>query len=380
MKPNLRSHTFRPARGFSLIELMVALVIGMLTSIAIMQVFSTAEKNKRITTGGSDAQINSTLSLYTLERDVRQAGNGINSYDILGCSLTYKTKGASPVTVTLPFLAPVTINSSAVAAGDTNTDTLLIFSGTSNNPPEGDMLTANSTSTTYTITTPTWFSTGDELVAASTTPDSARPPTCALTMGQVTGGAGTATLTVSAGTAGLTSGAAAVFDLGNVYNMPVIRAYAVRSGVLTVCDYTANNCGDTTKTGDTTVWVPVAGNIVSLRAEYAHDTTLPSMDGVVDSYDQITPGTTKDTLTSVPISCDWARVLGVNVVVVARSQEYDKSKPTTSSAPNWAGAAVAPIDLTVGGTVTDWQYYRYKTIETSVPIRNLIWKGSQSGC
>ena len=47
---------------------------------------------------------------------------------------------------------------------------------------------------------------------------------------------------------------------------------------------------------------------------------------------------------------------------------------------HWAGAAVAPIDLTVGGTVTDWQYYRYKTIETSVPIRNLIWKGSQSGC
>ena len=42
--------------GFSIVEMMIGLVIGMIAIIVMMQVFSVSEGYKRTTTGGDDAQ------------------------------------------------------------------------------------------------------------------------------------------------------------------------------------------------------------------------------------------------------------------------------------------------------------------------------------
>jgi type IV pilus assembly protein PilW len=52
---------------------MVAMVIGMIGMIIMMQVFSTAEGQRRATTGTGDAQSNGAMALYALQRDIRQA-------------------------------------------------------------------------------------------------------------------------------------------------------------------------------------------------------------------------------------------------------------------------------------------------------------------
>jgi type IV pilus assembly protein PilW len=44
--------------GFSLVEIMVGLAIGMLAVIVILQVFALSEGRKRTTTSGGDAQSN----------------------------------------------------------------------------------------------------------------------------------------------------------------------------------------------------------------------------------------------------------------------------------------------------------------------------------
>ena len=44
--------------GFGLVEIMVALVIGMLAAIVMMQVFALSEERKRTTTNGADIQSN----------------------------------------------------------------------------------------------------------------------------------------------------------------------------------------------------------------------------------------------------------------------------------------------------------------------------------
>lgn len=378
MNPPIRSRQHQATSGFSLIEILVGLLIGMLSVIVIMQVFGAFEGNKRTTTGGDDAQVNGSIALYGLERDVREAGYGINAFSLLGCSLSFKTS-TDTKTVKLSALAPVVINpaTAIVPAGTAGTDTLLVIFGTSDSSSEGDLIATAPSTKSYPITTAKSFAVADYVIAQP----SARPTPCDLALDKVTAVSGT-TLTVDPGNAtGLALGSM-VYNMGKAL---VVRAYAVRGGNLTVCDYTAYNCGDATYTTtlDPKVWVPIASNIAGLRAQYGRDTSgiaSNKLSGIVDTYDQITPGSTADT-SGLATQCAWARTLALRVALVARSGQYTKynaaagETPSTSTAPTWAGTASAPIDLSGNA---EWKNYRYKTLQTTIPVRNLVWQGSQT--
>ena len=60
--------------GLSLVEVMVALVVGLITVLVVAQVFSAFEGDKRTTMGASDAQTGGALALYTLRRQLVAAG------------------------------------------------------------------------------------------------------------------------------------------------------------------------------------------------------------------------------------------------------------------------------------------------------------------
>ena len=380
-----RAHRSVAQAGFSLLEMMIAVVIGLFSVLVITQVMSGTSISRRIAMGGGDAQLNGVAGVRALAMDIEQAGLGLQSFNLLGCSLTYGT--VNDGNVTLPALAPVIVNPAAavVPAGDLNTDTLLVMSGNSSLPSEGDALTATSATGSYAVTTPQTFAVNDRVVAVP----AVRAPSCALQVALVTGVASSA-LSVGNGVSGVPSG-------GIVYNLgpaPSVRAYAIRNGDLTVCDYTQWNCGSAANLSNAAVWVPVAGNIVSLRAQYARDTsgitgTASVMDGVADTYDQLTPGSAADPA-AIALQCKWARVIGVRVVLVARSQQFDKTlayagSPNVGSVstktilpasaiPTWDGAAGAPINLT---GLPSWDRYRYTTTQTALPLRNMIWQGGQ---
>lgn len=82
----------RQQLGFSLVELMVGLVIGLIASLVIMQTFSEFEGNKRSTTGTSDAQTNGNIGLYMVQRELQFAGYGIPMLN-----------GTMPQVMTRPF-------------------------------------------------------------------------------------------------------------------------------------------------------------------------------------------------------------------------------------------------------------------------------------
>lgn len=67
----------RSQSGFTIIELMVGMVIGLIATVVIMQTFSNFEGNKRSTTGISDAQTNGSIGLYMIQRELQFAGYGI---------------------------------------------------------------------------------------------------------------------------------------------------------------------------------------------------------------------------------------------------------------------------------------------------------------
>jgi type IV pilus assembly protein PilW len=66
-------------QGFSLIEIMVGVVIGLIAVLVIYQVFAAVEGIKRNTTSVGDAQQNGLLSSFVLGIELANAGNGVAS-------------------------------------------------------------------------------------------------------------------------------------------------------------------------------------------------------------------------------------------------------------------------------------------------------------
>jgi hypothetical protein len=172
-----------------------------------------------------------------------------------------------------------------VPAGDANSDTLLVSFGNGDGSPEGDLITVVSGSqvalrTTANFPAPPALGPFQWVAAAP----AAATLGCALTLAPVTAVAAP-NLTV-AGTGAVDGG-----QLFNFGSNPRILAYAVRAGNLTFCDYLTANCGAACTAADGSCsanWIPIANNIVSLRAQYGRDTSIP-MDGIIDTWDQTTP-------------------------------------------------------------------------------------------
>lgn len=351
-------------KGFSLIEVMVGMVIGMIGIIVMMQLFSLTEGQKRSTTGAGDAQSAGAIALYGLQRDIRQSGYGISDVKLLGCDILLRAG------VTLTSIAPLTINHASIPAGDPNTDTLLVVYGNSDSSPQGEVITDQTSAVTppYTVAALASFSVNDRVIAAPAT----RLTPCSLMLDTVTGV--TTTVAVTTGSAGMGQGT--LFSLGQG---PNVLAYAIHRGNLTVCDFMTSNCAAACTVTDgpagtaaggscSAAWVPIASNVVSMRAEYGRDNSVP-MDAIVDVYDQTTPAT----------ACAWSMASAVRLALVVRNGQFEKTA-VTAVAPVWAGstsATAVPINLT---SDANWQNYRYKVYQTTVPLRNVSWLGVQSGC
>lgn len=361
-------------QGFTLVEIMVALVIGMLGMVVVLQLYANYEGQKRTTTGGDDAQNSGAITLYGLQRDVRLAGYGINTFKLIGCNVTLPPTISSAVT--LP-LVPVTINSPNVAAGDANTDTLLVMYGSSNGAPEGSVIDAQQIQNNYSVDSVSAFAVNDMVVAMPY----ARPTTCNLNIEKVNV-ISSPNVAVQSGEAGMMNGT--LFNLGA---LPKIRAYRVHLGNLQVCDYWVNNC----QSNDDNNWNIIGDGIVSLRAQYGSDSSSP-MDGVVDVYDQSIPSV------STTASCNLMRITSLRMVLVARNGQPEKTEVTTSEltwrgttasaggdAPPLNGQALG-IDLTNNAGIPEgftWRNYRYKVFQTVVPLRNMtsvVLEGISSQC
>jgi type IV pilus assembly protein PilW len=117
------------------------------------------------------------------------------------------------------------------------------------------------------------------------------------------------------------------------------------------------------------------------RRQQQHQTLNPfyvAGDGIVDRW---VDATTFDAMGVKP----WQYRHGARG---ARRAQRERRKPaggserdTTTAAPTWSGTALgaAPFGFQVSLNLSadpNWQCYRYKTFETTIPLRNWIWKSS----
>jgi type IV pilus assembly protein PilW len=131
----------RVIRGFSLVELLVAMAIALILTLAIATVMTNSEGSKRSITSTNDVNQTGAYVSYTLDRALRSAGSGYAQRwnDAFGClinasrdsAVMLPRAGALPApfaAVTTPIaLAPVVITKGAGANGS---DVLTVMTGT----------------------------------------------------------------------------------------------------------------------------------------------------------------------------------------------------------------------------------------------------------
>ena len=125
--------------GFTLVEIMIALLIGVIGIVVMMQTFAVSEGFKRTATSGTDAQINGGVAMYMIQRELRMAGYAMNELMIQGCTSVRVWNNPGGFAIDMP-LVPFYINPPLVPAGDANTDVILIAYGNSASAVAGNPL------------------------------------------------------------------------------------------------------------------------------------------------------------------------------------------------------------------------------------------------
>ncbi len=367
------------------------MVIGLIGVVVMMQMFSLYEARRRTAASADDAIGTGAVTLYRVQRDMQHSGWGFAPPQMIGCSISGLVSGGASIP-----LVPVVINSPLFEADkDPNTETLTIISGNGNGSVEGERIQALS-GTSVSFGNSGAFKTND--VAVFVKKD--RPTGCGVTRDLVTGIV-PPVVNLSVGPLGLSSTFAQNDSLFNLGATPSVRVYRVRNQTLTVCDFMVNNCAAGGSANNPAVWVPIANNIVSLRAQYGRDTDA-LMNGGLDVWDRTVPiPAAKAGYANFENGCAWLRVQAIRIALVARSSQPEKrvdgsldgTRAVTPVVPVWAGSddlAVA-IDATeaadVGFTLPSpnptwptWQDFRYKVFQTIVPLRNVTIQGVPAEC
>jgi type IV pilus assembly protein PilW len=392
----------RAPAGFTLVEIMIALLIGMVAIVVIMQTYAVSEGFKRTSSSGSDAQTNGGIALYLLERELRIAGYGFNAIAANCTTMAAYVAGQSR---SIPISPSVQINPAGVAAGDANTDVLLVAYGNADGfgiPEQVEQATGSQTGAYTVYRNYNAFRTGDRAVAF------APSQTCILTeitavpsaAGNCSGAAASGTYNVirhasgnyrnsykqCANTPSSHNPAGGVVDPatgsvvpavryasgGQLFNLgpePGVKAYAIRNGNLTMCDLLAADCSSGTN------FNVVMNDIVSLRAVLGQD-RLPAgnVDGVIDTWTRTTGNTI-----AVAVELTARTPLKEKPSGGATTCNATTNQARPDRAQDWFGPALTPTDGTAASSqinlsaIADWQCYRYKLFQTTVPVRNAIW-------
>jgi type IV pilus assembly protein PilW len=376
-KPSMRPKDSQ--RGFSLMEIMVGVAIGLIGIVVMFQTIEVWEARKRTTSSGSDAQVAGTLAMFALERDLKLAGYGygqsINFF--MGAPLTIYDALRTPTTFTTNVY-PVQITDGAAGAPDT----ISVFWGNSSFLTAKQSFTASTNTTKRTEKSRTGFQLGDVAMVCGIV------GTNQCTLVEITDNTAADGLTLKHEAVGYTNFAGQpatarynpgtspfAYTLGTLYNLgprPQMNTWQITNGkVLTWSDALHSEVAPT----------EVGEGIIDLQAQYGTATDSDG-DGIMDS-----------TTWSAAAPANWNLVQAVRVALLARGQQFEKPPvvppivPVTPNAPKWGNGAFTFQMRNVDGTAdtnptgaqadNNWRNYRYRVYEQVIPLRNIIWGGIQ---
>jgi type IV pilus assembly protein PilW len=392
----------RSQAGVTLIEMMVALVVGMVLSIAVMMVLSTFEGRRRTVGSASDLDQTGALAMFQLDRWIRSAGTGMGqgSGFAYGCTLFAAKSGHQilPATDALPApfasvnpgtsgvfrLAPVLILPGQTTPGVSgNPSDVLAVMATGNDasqvpsplsaPPSADHLATSNL---------TEFSPSDLLLVADHHKSSSGgPANCMVTQASATltttgtgttlplGGSDSAYYGTSIGGAALTSltDDPVAFDLGAP--TPSGSGQAPSFQLIGVGDNNTLYGYDLLQVSGSGVQAQAEG-VFEMHAIYGIDSTASS-NNKIDQW----VGTGAGSAYSVAALSDGSatamtrlkNIRAVRVALILRTALPEKDVVTPSALTLFAD--LSGLTITRSLTSTE-QHFRYRVVETTIPVRN----------
>jgi type IV pilus assembly protein PilW len=413
-----RSHRFRvPQAGFTLVEILVGLTIGLIAIIVMYQVFAVFDGQKRTTTSGSDAQTTGLISLYLLERDARMAGYGlvynnpVNDTVYEGQMLCnwIRFQDATSAAATVDRLMPVLIEDGAGANGS---DRLTVTYAASSFAPAPAILSVPVSQSTDLIVknapdsgsgTNAMFAANDLVLVG--TPQTVRSTsvdnTCTLLAVSAVAPTGAdATLTRALATsaalpttnASLTKADTTSYSYDAAAGAPsiVVKLGSVAAGQPAfVRSHYAISAGNELQVRNLTTNAAaqsLGDNVIDLQAQYGLVAgTCADNPGSCNAVDAWTDATGT---WAAPTAEQIARIKALRVAVVVRSTVREREIATrncmpfdgTTTVPSattpcraWPGGPALSFTAIPNWSASDAAFFRYRVYETVVPLRNMLW-------
>lgn len=390
--------------GFSLVELMVAMTIGLIISLAIFAALNTFEGRKRTSTSVNDIDQAGNYAAYALDKWVRNAGSGFTqntdgSFDYLLCTLTAAKDSTQilPRTSDLPapFGAVSSSNSNIfrltpalIFPGGPHGDHLVVMSGSAGQGESAAPFRDSPTATALTVYSATGFKANDLVLVAR---KGALGPCMIEQVGSVNisnlnaqllnlGGTyyGATTNSISlvsssfCSTAAANSGAVRKCNAVNLGNMTTASGNFSNPPSFLIFGVGNNNTlfgYDLLQTQSTTTAVAqepfaVADGVFEMRALYGVDV---NNDGRVDTWTTATGSFAPATLTAADGSgsSNLCRIKAIRIGMIMRSALEEKDAVSNSSLTLFNDVGL-PVSVSVD------QHFRYRTIETTIPLRNML--------
>jgi type IV pilus assembly protein PilW len=408
----------RRARGVGLVETMVGILIGMIVILVVYNILAVAEGYRRTTVGASDAQINGLLSQLVASRDIGNGGAGItvSNDDLINC--TRNDGGADvrtmPVTQLDAAVRPIPLLISDGGNAWTSDSFISMWGGASHVMWPVDFTSTALPGAAITVQSPNGFSVPPPAAGAgaywAVVMANDASGTCKmvrLTAATIADAQGRVTVTqdpLTATTATYPVGPPArLLNLGPT-GMATRVQYDVVGGVLRTTDLLV-----VPPTAPTPV--PFAQNIVLMKVQYGIDNvgdglvhcwTAADSAGTCDGNDYSADGVRALALANLN------RILAVRIGVVVRSDEPDLrllTDPTNTNLQNESAgilkatrpqpylfncstntnaACQSRIKVPIGngggaatcGNNVICDYWRYRTYETVIPLRNAIFSAT----
>ena len=377
----------RSTGGFSLIELLVSMVIGLVVTLAITSVLIRSEGSKRSTTSVNDLNQTGAYAAYVLDRAIRSAGSGFsqNWSAMYGCRLNASASGTQVLPATIAAastftnvsaamparLAPVVIGKGL--APNTGGDVLMVIGGMAG-AAETPLAVTPVSSTNWQVPNTLTYRVGNMVLLA----DPSVPSGCMVQqLGSLDATASTVQLagtyfSATGTTVNLASftGGTVMAQLGSdATNPPHFQLFGVgANNALFSYDLLQNGGGEQ----------PIADGVVEMRALYGVDTAIPRPNGTLGNWVDPIAGSGYEASVlmdgSVASQDKLRRIVAIRLGFILRTslperpQDYQQPTGTTLTLFGDLLAAVRQTRVLSGADLN----YRFRTVETTIPLLNVL--------